>query len=97
MNVLFLTLMEINDFSLTGIYPDLIDEFAENKHDIYVVSPCEEKNKKRYQLFREKGHIRLISALIPDYYGVGLVQKGYSSLMIGKRYIEANIIYSRKE
>ena len=43
MNVLFLTLMEIKDFSQTGIYPDLINEFAENGHDIYVVSPCEEK------------------------------------------------------
>lgn len=89
MNVLFLTLMEINDFSLTGIYPDLINEFAENRHDIYVVSPCEEKNKKRFMLLREKGYVHLVSALIPDYFGVGLFQKGYSSLLIGKRYCEA--------
>lgn len=89
MNVLFLTLMEINDFSQTGIYPDLINEFAENGHDIYVVSPCEEKNKDKYQLLREKEHVHLVSALIPDYFGVGLFQKGYSSLMIGKRYIDA--------
>ena len=89
MNVLFLTLMEINDFSQTGIYPDLINEFAENGHDIYVVSPCEEKNKNKYQLLREKGNVHLVSALIPDYYGVGLVQKGYSSLVIGKRFIDA--------
>jgi len=89
MNVLFLTLMEINDFSQTGIYPDLINEFAKNGHDIYVVSPCEEKNKDKYQLLREKEHVHLVSALIPDYFGVGLFQKGYSSLMIGKRYIDA--------
>lgn len=89
MNVLFLTLMEINDFSQTGIYPDLINEFAENGHDIYVVSLCEEKNKDKYQLLREKEHVHLVSALIPDYFGVGLFQKGYSSLMIGKRYIDA--------
>lgn len=89
MNVLFLTLMEINDFSQTGIYPDLINEFAENGHDIYVVSPCEEKNKNKYKLIREKGHVHLVSALIPDYFGVGLFQKGYSSLLIGKRYIDA--------
>ena len=89
MNVLFLTLMEINDFSQTGIYPDLINEFAENGHDIYVVSPCEEKNKNKYQLLREKEHVHLVSALIPDYFGVGLIQKGYASLVIGKRYIDA--------
>lgn len=89
MNVLFLTLMEINDFSQTGIYPDLINEFAENGHDIYAVSPCEEKNKNKYQLLREKEHVHLVSALIPDYFGVGLIQKGYASLAIGKRYIDA--------
>lgn len=89
MNVLFLTLMEINDFSQTGIYPDLINEFVENGHDIYVVSPCEEKNKNKYQLLREKEHVHLVSALIPDYFGVGLIQKGYASLVIGNRYINA--------
>lgn len=89
MNVLFLTLMEINNFSQTGIYPDLINEFAKNGHDIYVVSPCEEKNKNKYQLLREKEHVHLVSALIPDYFGVGLIQKGYASLVIGKRYIDA--------
>lgn len=89
MNVLFLTLMEINDFSQTGIYPDLINEFAENEHDIYVVSPCEEKNKDKFTLIKERGHVHLVSALIPDYFGAGFFQKGYSSLLIGKRYIEA--------
>ena len=89
MNVLFLTLMVINDFSQTGIYPDLINEFAENGHDIYVVSPCEEKNKNKFKRIREKGHVHLVSALIPDYFGAGLFQKGYSSLLIGKRYNDA--------
>ena len=89
MNVLFLTLMVINDFSQTGIYPDLINEFAENGHDIYVVSPCEEKNKNKFRRIREKGHVHLVSALIPDYFGAGLFQKGYSSLLIGKRYNDA--------
>ncbi len=89
MNILFLTLMEINDFSQTGIYPDLINEFSENGHDIYVVSPCEEKKKEKFVLKREKNHIHLIYALIPNYFGVGLIQKGVSSLLIGKRYLDA--------
>ena len=89
MKILFLTLMEINDFSQEGIYPDLINEFSKNGHDVYVVSPCEEKHKERFILLREKEHVHLISALIPDYFGVGLFQKGYSSVLIGKRYITA--------
>lgn len=89
MNILFLTLMEINDFSQTGIYPDLINEFAEHAHDIYVISPCEKKNKSKFTLIKEKGRVHLISALIPDYFGTGLIKKGISSLLIGKKYIEA--------
>lgn len=89
MNVLFLTLINIKDFSQTGIYPDLINEFANHGHDIYVVSPCEEKNKKSFTLFKEKGYVHLVSALILDYFGVGLLKKGVSSLSIGKRYLYA--------
>lgn len=89
MNVLFLTLMEINDFSQTGIYPDLINEFAINDHDIYVVSPCEKKNKARYTLLKEKGKVHLVSAMIPDYFGEGLIKKGVSSMAIGARYFRA--------
>lgn len=89
MNILFLTLAEISDFNQTGIYPDLINEFADNGHNIYVVSPCEKKNKDRYKLIREKGNIHLISALIPDYYGMGFVKKGISSLAISGRYMSA--------
>lgn len=89
MNVLFLTLMEINSFSQTGIYPDLVNEFAENGHEIYVVSPCEEKNKSRYELIKEKGHVHLVSALIPNYHDVGLIQKGISSLLMGRLFLNA--------
>lgn len=89
MNILFLTLVEINDFNQTGIYPDLIYEFAEHGHDMYVISPCEEKNMNRYTLLRESDHIHLISAIIHNYYGVGHFKKGIATLVIGKRYFEA--------
>lgn len=89
MNILFLTLIEIKDFSQTGIYPDLINEFARHEHDVYVISPCEKKNKSRFTLIKEKGRIHLVSALIPDYFGTRLIKKGISSLLIGKRYMKA--------
>ncbi len=89
MNILFLTLIEINDFNQTGIYPDLIKEFANHGHDIYVISSCERKNKSNYVSIRENGKIHLISALIPDYFGVGFIKKGISSLLISKCYYNA--------
>jgi len=81
--------MKINSFSQTGIYPDLIKEFAEHGHNIYVVSPCENSNKKEYELLKEQNNVHLIQALIPDYFGVGFVKKGISSMLIEKRYAAA--------
>ena len=89
MNVLFLTLMRIKSFSQTGIYPDLINEFADNGYDIYVVSPCEHRDRNQYELIKEKGTIHLIQALIPDYYGVDHIRKGISSMMIQRCYLKA--------
>ncbi len=89
MNILFLTLMKINSFSQTGIYPDLVNEFADNGHDIYVVSPCEQKDKEHYELIKEQGHIHLVNALIPNYFEVGLLQKGISSIMIENQFMNA--------
>ena len=89
MKILFLTLMTITDFSQTGIYPDLINSFADHGHDIFVVTPCENRNRKTFSLLKEKGQIHLISALIPNYYGVGLIKKGLSSLVIGKCFLLA--------
>ena len=89
MNILFLTLGEIKDFNQTGLYPDLINEFADHGHNMYVVSPCEKKNKERYELIKKKDNISLISALIPDYFGVGLIRKGISSVFLSTRYTRA--------
>ena len=89
MNILFLTLYPFYDNKQTGIYPDLIGEFVDKGHDVYVVSPCEKKNVNRYKARRDYGKLHLLSALIPDYFGVGLLKKGISSLVLSSAYIKA--------
>ena len=89
MNILFLTLFPFVDNKQTGIYPDLINEFVNKGHDVYVVSPCEKKNSKTFEARKDYGKLHLISALIPDYFGVNYVKKGISSLVISTAYIKA--------
>ena len=44
MNILFLTLSNINSINDRGIYTDLLRQFTANKHKVYVVSPRERRS-----------------------------------------------------
>ena len=89
MNILFLTLYPFADNKQNGIYPDLINEFVDNGHSVFVVSPCERKNKSSYKKRTDYGNLHLISALISDYFGEGFIKKGISSITIGRNYYKA--------
>ena len=43
MNILFLTIVEFDSIYQSGIYQDLLREFLNNGHKIYIVSPLEKK------------------------------------------------------
>ena len=45
MNVLFLSLVLINSIEEKGIYTDLLREFRNNGHNVYVISPHERRLK----------------------------------------------------
>ena len=41
MNILFLTISHITDLNASGIYTDLMREFRNQGHEVYIVSPIE--------------------------------------------------------
>ena len=43
MNLIFITLSNINDVRHRGIYADLMRKFRDEEHDVYIVSPCERR------------------------------------------------------
>lgn len=43
MNLIFITLSNINDISQRGIYADLMRKFRDEGHHVYIVSPCERR------------------------------------------------------
>lgn len=89
MNVLFLSLVHIEGFSESGIYPDLIREFSNNGHDIYVLSPWEKRERKSFIQRKDKGNIHFVYALIDDYFGVNYIKKGFSSITITRHFKKA--------
>ena len=55
MNILFLTISHITDLNATGIYTDLMREFRDKGHEVYIVSPIERKYKSSTFLKKENG------------------------------------------
>ena len=54
MNILFLTLTKIDDINQRGIYTDLLRQFINNGHYVFVVCPLERKYKQKTRLDKFK-------------------------------------------
>ncbi|WCC42839.1 hypothetical protein PJJ26_03075 [Tenacibaculum finnmarkense] len=45
MNILFLTLVQIDSITDRGIYPDLLRKFCNEGHKVTIVTPVERRKK----------------------------------------------------
>ena len=50
MNILFLTLVHIDNILEKGIYTDLMRKFRDEGHSVYIVTPYERKFGKKTEL-----------------------------------------------
>lgn len=89
MNVLFLTLSNMENVDERGIYTDLVREFANRGINIYVVSPREKRTDLPTQLFsRDKINIlKVKTGNITK--TANFIEKGISTLLIEKQYLDA--------
>ncbi len=53
MNVLFLTILRIDDINDRGIYPDLLRKFSHEGHNVYIITPVERKHIRKSILVRK--------------------------------------------
>ena len=54
MNLLFLTLLDFESLKERNLYTDLLREFKNNGHNLYVISPIERKRKKSTYITQEE-------------------------------------------
>lgn len=85
MNIIFLTLVPIRDDKQTDIYSSLMREFTHNGHDVYVVSPVEKRENKKLEK-SDFGKMHLLYAYIGNYFSTGWVEKGLTTVTLGKQY-----------
>lgn len=85
MNILFLTILDFNDIEETGIYTDLLREFANHNHKLYIISPTEKRKKIPTKLI-DDGDIKILKLQIGNIQKTNILEKGISLLTLESKF-----------
>ncbi|MGE7647257.1 glycosyltransferase family 4 protein [Peribacillus frigoritolerans] len=88
MNVLFLTLSNMENVNERGIYSDLVRELARIGINMYVVSPREKRTNLPTELSQIE-NINILKVKTGNITKVNFIEKGLSTLSIEKQYLKA--------
>ena len=88
MNVLFLSLLSINSLDDGNLYSDLLKEFTQNGHKVYVLSPIERREKKKTHLIQGENY-KILRNKILNIQKTNLIEKGISTLTIEGKSLRA--------
>lgn len=88
MNILFLSIGSLNNIENKGIYTDLMRQFRDNGHQVYIVSPRERRLKKPTEYRKENG-VHLLKVKIGNIRQNNLIEKGIATLMIEGQFLRA--------
>lgn len=88
MNILFLTLVKIEDIKERGIYTDLLREFVKRGHSVHVVTPSERREHRPTRLITN-ANVSILSVATFNIQKANLVEKGIGTLSIECQYLRA--------
>lgn len=81
MNILFLTVIKINDISEKGIYTDLIRKFQSEGHSVYIVSANERRFNEKTELIQTEG-ISILKIRTLNIQKTNNLEKGLATLLL---------------
>ena len=88
MNLIFITLSNINEVSHPGIYGDLMRKFRDEGHEVYIVSSAERRTGVVTHLMDVDGvHILKVHTL--NVQKTNVVEKGLGTLLMERQYKQA--------
>ena len=87
-NILFLTLSNVSNIDESGIYQDLLREFARKGHRVFVVSPTERRNKEKTHLIK-KDNANILRVKTGNIQKTNLIEKGIATILFESQYISA--------
>ena len=88
MNILFLSIGSLNSIEDKGIYSDLLRQFRDHGHQVYVVSPREKRLKKPTEYIKKNG-VHFLKVRIGNITQNSMIEKGISTLMIEGQFLRA--------
>lgn len=94
MNVLFLTLVEINSIKERGIYQDLLRKFKNEGYKITVVTPVERRKGIQTNLL-EKEDVSILQVKTLNIQKTNKIEKGIGTLLIEFQYLNAVKKYTK--
>ncbi len=87
-NILFLTLSNISNIDESGIYQDLLREFARKGHWVFVVSPTERRNQEKTHLIKND-NVNILRVRTGNIQKTNLIEKGIATILLETQYISA--------
>lgn len=88
MNILFLTLVEINSIEERGIYTDLLRKFRNEGHSITIVTPQERRKNISTNLQQKEG-VSILQVKTLNIQKTNVIEKGIGTLAIEYQYLSA--------
>lgn len=88
MNILFLTLVEINSIEERGIYQDLLRKFRDEGHHVTIVTPVERRRKIGTNFFEKEG-VSILQVKTLNIQKTNVLEKGIGTLAIEYQFLSA--------
>lgn len=89
MNILFLTLSQFDTLNERNIYTDVLQEFVEQGHFVYAISPVERRQKQRTHLSQDEDMAKVLRLRIGNTQKTNFIEKGISTVLLEWLYIRA--------
>lgn len=85
MKILFLTLLDFSTIEEKGIYTDLMREFVNGGHKLYIISPTE-KRKNEPTILIDNDNVKILKLQIGNIQKTNLIEKGISTLTLESKF-----------
>lgn len=92
MNVLFLTMIRINALTERGIYTDLMQEFVNHGHHVYIARPSERRFKEETGI-KTNQQVTILNIKTLNFKDCTLIEKGFATLRLEKQFLNATKHY----
>lgn len=85
MNVFFLTMASLTEVDSHGIYQDLIREFRDEGHNVYIVCPRERRLREKTHLYESSG-VYILGVRTLNLFKTNFIEKGIGQVLVESQY-----------